>query len=31
VSRSTVSKILADRPELKGEWKGARQEPPEEV
>ncbi|MDK2891243.1 MAG: hypothetical protein PWR21_1875 [Methanoculleus sp.] len=27
VSRSTVSKILADYPELKGEWKGARQEP----
>jgi DNA invertase Pin-like site-specific DNA recombinase len=26
VSRSTVSKILADYPELKGEWKGARQE-----
>jgi hypothetical protein len=22
VSRSTVSKILADYPELKGEWKG---------
>ncbi|HOI58852.1 recombinase family protein [Methanoculleus sp.] len=30
VSRSTVSKILADYPELKGEWKGARQESPEE-
>jgi DNA invertase Pin-like site-specific DNA recombinase len=30
VSRSTVSKILADYPELKGEWKGARQEPGEE-
>ncbi|MDV2480925.1 helix-turn-helix domain-containing protein [Methanoculleus sp. Wushi-C6] len=29
VSRSTVSKILADYPELKGEWKGARQEPGE--
>lgn len=29
VSRSTVSKILADYPELKGEWKGARQEPVE--
>lgn len=27
VSRSTVSKILANYPELKGEWKGARQEP----
>jgi DNA invertase Pin-like site-specific DNA recombinase len=26
VSRSTVSKILADHPELKGEWKGSRQE-----
>ena len=26
VSRSTVSKILADHPELKGEWKGTRQE-----
>ena len=25
VSRSTVSKILANYPELKGEWKGARQ------
>ena len=25
VSRSTVSKILADYPELKGEWKGERQ------
>lgn len=25
VSRSTVSKILVDYPELKGEWKGARQ------
>ncbi|MBP2146965.1 DNA invertase Pin-like site-specific DNA recombinase [Methanofollis sp. W23] len=24
VSRSTVSKILSDHPELKGEWKGAR-------
>lgn len=31
VSRSTVSKILADYPELKGEWKGARQEPGEEM
>lgn len=29
VSRSTVSKILADYPELKGEWKGARQDPEE--
>ncbi|MDD3857900.1 MAG: recombinase family protein [Methanoculleus sp.] len=29
VSRSTVSKILADYPELKGEWKGARKEPEE--
>ncbi|WOX56322.1 recombinase family protein [Methanoculleus palmolei] len=29
ISRSTVSKILADYPELKGEWKGARQEPAE--
>lgn len=27
VSRSTVSKVLADYPELKGEWKGTRQEP----
>jgi len=31
VSRSTVSKILADYPELKGEWKGARQEPGAEM
>jgi len=31
VSRSTVSKILADHPELKGEWKGAREEPAGEV
>ena len=31
VSRSTVSKILADYPELKGEWKGGRQEPGEGV
>jgi len=31
VSRSTVSKILADYPELKGEWKGARQEPEEKM
>lgn len=30
VSRSTVSKVLADYPELKGEWKGARQEPGDE-
>jgi DNA invertase Pin-like site-specific DNA recombinase len=29
VSRSTVSKILADYPELKGEWKGRRRTPPE--
>ncbi len=31
VSRSTVSKILADHPELKGEWKGARGEPAGEI
>ncbi len=31
VSRSTVSKILADYPELKGEWKGAREEPAGEI